>query len=53
MPEDKKIQSFQMRMPMEIKNWITRKAKNNDRSINAELVRLLRQAKELEETNAA
>ena len=36
----------QVRMPDDIHQWVTERAKQNDRSMNAELVRILKEVKE-------
>jgi len=38
----------QVRFPSDIHRWLTERAKQNDRSMNAELVRILRETKEEE-----
>lgn len=38
----------QARIPSDIHQWLTERAKQNDRSMNAELVRILRETKEQE-----
>lgn len=40
---------YPLRMADELKTWIQQRAKSNDRSVNAELNRLIKQAKEAEE----
>ena len=39
----------QVRMPGDVHQWLTHRAKQNDRSMNAELIRILKEAKEQEE----
>jgi plasmid stability protein len=39
----------QTRMPADLHQWLTDRAKQNDRSMNAELVRILKEAKEADE----
>ena len=39
----------QVRMPGDVHQWLTHRAKQNDRSMNAELIRILKQAKEATE----
>ncbi|MFM2318730.1 MAG: hypothetical protein RLZZ215_1351 [Pseudomonadota bacterium] len=39
----------QVRFPSDIHQWLTERARRNDRSMNAELVRILRETKEAEE----
>jgi predicted HicB family RNase H-like nuclease len=46
MSQDKKTQA---RIPADVHQWLTERAKQNDRSMNAELIRILRQAKEAAE----
>ena len=36
----------QVRMPDDIHQWVTERAKQNDRSMNAELVRILKEVKD-------
>ena len=36
----------QVRMPAEVHQWLVNRAKQNDRSMNAELVRILKEVKE-------
>lgn len=36
----------QLRMPDDIHQWVTERAKQNDRSMNAELVRILKEVKD-------
>jgi plasmid stability protein len=38
----------QARIPTDIHQWLTERARRNDRSMNAELVRILRETKEKE-----
>ncbi len=38
----------QARLPLTLHQWLTERARRNDRSMNAELVRILREAKEEE-----
>ena len=38
----------QVRFPTDIHQWLTERARRNDRSMNAELVRILRETKEKE-----
>lgn len=40
----------QSRIPSDIHQWLTERARRNDRSMNAELVRILRETKEQEAT---
>ena len=40
---------YPMRLELELKQWIAEKAREGDRSINAEINRQLRKAKEAEE----
>jgi predicted HicB family RNase H-like nuclease len=43
----------QVRMPTEVHQWLTHRAKQNDRSMNAELIRILKEAKEATDKKAA
>lgn len=45
----KQVQT-QARLPSDIHHWLTERARRNDRSMNAELVRILRETKEQEAT---
>lgn len=36
----------QVRMPTDVHQWLTHRAKQNDRSMNAELVRILKEVKD-------
>ena len=49
MTQDKRTQT---RIPADVHQWLTDRAKTNDRSMNAELVRILKEvkAKETEQT---
>ncbi len=42
------ITKTQTRLPTDIHYWLTERARRNDRSMNAELVRILRETKEEE-----
>lgn len=44
-----KIPPISFRLQPDIRLWLTEKAKSEDRSLNAEINRVLRQVKELEE----
>lgn len=44
-----KIQPISFRLQPDIRLWLTEKSKSEDRSLNAEINRMLRQLKELEE----
>ena len=43
MSQDKKTQA---RIPADVHQWLTDRAKTNDRSMNAELVRILKEVKD-------
>lgn len=45
----KQLIKTQTRIPSDIHQWLVERAKQNDRSMNAELVRILRETKEAEE----
>ncbi|MDX9988648.1 Arc family DNA-binding protein [Thiothrix unzii] len=47
---DKKTQA---RIPAEVHQWLAERAKTNDRSMNAELVRILKEVKAKEEEQKA
>ena len=40
------MKQTQARMPDDIHQWVTERAKQNDRSMNAELVRILKEVRE-------
>lgn len=40
--------SYSLRLEPELTQWVKEQARNSDRSVNAEINRLIRQAKELE-----
>ena len=40
---------YPVRLDPELKEWVKQKAKDNDRSVNAEINRTVRQAKEAED----
>ena len=42
----------QARIPADVHQWLTGRAKQNDRSMNSELVRILKAAKEADEKKA-
>lgn len=42
----------QVRLPEEISEWLKHRAKTQDRSMNAEIVRILRERKEADEQEA-
>lgn len=46
----KQLIKTQTRIPSDIHRWLTERARQNDRSMNAELVRILRETKEQEAT---
>lgn len=41
--------SYPLRLEPELKEWVKQKAKENDRSVNAEINRTVRKAKEAED----
>jgi predicted HicB family RNase H-like nuclease len=43
------IKPFGLRMPRELKDWLTARAKSAKRSLNSELLLLLEEAKQAEE----
>lgn len=45
MRQDKQ-KPYSLRLADELKQWVQKKARNNDRSINAEINRIVRKAKE-------
>lgn len=42
----------QVRIPSDVHQWLIERARRNDRSMNAELVRILRETKESDEQKA-
>ncbi len=46
--KEKQQKSYPLRLEPELNQWVKARAKDSDRSVNAEINRLLRQAKELE-----
>lgn len=49
MKEKLRIKPYPLRMANDLKAWVQARAERNDRSVNAELNRLVKQAKEAEE----
>lgn len=50
---DKRTGPMSVRLPDDIKEWLKKKSKSNDRSTNAEITRILREKKQEEEFKAA
>jgi hypothetical protein len=46
---EKQARAYPLRLDHELYKWVQERAKDGDRSINAELVRIVRQAKESEQ----
>jgi hypothetical protein len=46
---EKQARAYPLRLEHELYQWVRERAKDGDRSINAELVRIVRQAKEAAE----
>lgn len=46
-----KQKPYSLRLSEDLKRWVQQRAKRNDRSMNAEMNRLLRQVKEAEEVS--
>lgn len=44
--------TYTLRLAVELRNWLYAKAKKNDRSMNAEIIRILREHKEADEQEA-
>ena len=44
---------YPLRLPVDLREWAEEQAKANDRSLHAEILRLVRQAKEAEEQKQA
>lgn len=53
MMNNERTKPYPVRLDPELSQWVKERAKDNDRSINAEINRLIRQAKEVEEKKAA
>jgi len=49
MKDNSRVKPYPTRLEPELKEWIAEKAQEGDRSINAEINRQLRKAKEAEE----
>lgn len=49
MSEKQQINPFPVRLEPELSQWVKERAKAGDRSMNAELIRIVRQAKETAE----
>lgn len=49
MKDNSRVKPYPTRLEPELKQWIVEKAREGDRSINAEINRQLRKAKEAEE----
>ena len=49
----KQQKSYPLRLEEDLAQWVKERAKNGDRSINAELVRIVRKAKEETEQKQA
>ncbi|QTR52529.1 Arc family DNA-binding protein [Thiothrix unzii] len=47
------MKQTQVRIPADVHQWLTDRAKVNDRSMNAELVRILKEVKAKEEEQKA
>jgi len=50
---DKQVKPYPVRLEPKLSQWVKERAKAGDRSMNAELVRIVRQAKEAEEQKQA
>lgn len=48
-----RVKPYPVRLDHELSQWVKERAKAGDRSMNAELVRIVRQAKEAEEQKQA
>ena len=48
-----RVKPYPVRLDNELSQWVKERAKAGDRSMNAELVRIVRQAKEAEEQKHA
>ena len=45
-----RVKPYPVRLDHELSQWVKERAKAGDRSMNAELIRIVRQAKEAEQT---
>lgn len=52
MPETKPLPQFVIRMPRDLKAWLTAKAVENKRSLNSELVYRLQESSKQEQVHA-
>ena len=50
---EKQVKPYPVRLEPELSQWVKERAKAGDRSMNAELVRIVREAKEAEEQKQA
>ena len=46
--KEKQQKSYPLRLEHELQQWVKERARDNDRSINAEINRLIKQAREAE-----
>lgn len=53
MMNNERVKPYPVRLEPELSQWVKERAKAGDRSMNAELVRIVRQAKEAEEQKQA
>ena len=49
MSNEKKQSPYPLRMADDVKDWIKKRAKSNDRTVHSELNRILKEVKEAEE----
>lgn len=52
-PESKKLTPYPLRMETNLKQWAEQRAKHNGRSMNAEIIQILKEVKETEEQKKA
>jgi hypothetical protein len=52
-PENKKPTPYPLRMEINLKQWAEQRAKQNGRSMNAEIIQILKEAREVEKARAA
>nr|WP_294864373.1 Arc family DNA-binding protein [uncultured Pseudogulbenkiania sp.] len=50
MPNAHKLAQFPVRMPPELRAWLEERAKRNSRSMNGEIIAILREKKDAEES---
>jgi hypothetical protein len=53
MSQDTRQKPYPLRLEPELSQWVKERAKAGDRSMNAELIRIVRQAKEAQQKQTA